>query len=123
MSRAVPEWIGKTPDSAIPPRVRVRVFERDGGRCRSCQRKLAPGDKWQPDHQVALINSGENRESNLRVLCDWCHKQKTRADVAQKARSYKRRKRHYGVRAKKYRWACGKDTPFKKTIGGKVVRR
>lgn len=33
MTRDVEEWIGKTPDSAIPKRVRLRVFERLGGQC------------------------------------------------------------------------------------------
>ena len=31
MSRALPEWIGKTPDAKVPPRVRLRIFLREGG--------------------------------------------------------------------------------------------
>lgn len=41
MTRALPEWIGKTPDTAIPARVRVRVFERFGGICQETGRKIA----------------------------------------------------------------------------------
>ena len=81
MSRSTAEWIGKTDDSAIPPRVRLRVFERAGGRCQGeCGRILTPADKWQADHVTALINGGANRESNLRCICDWCHKLKKRMD-------------------------------------------
>ena len=63
--RSVEEWIGATPDTAIPPRVRLRVFQRAEGRCEECTRKLMPGDQWQADHVVALVNGGANRESNL----------------------------------------------------------
>ena len=31
--RSVPEWIGKTPDSAIPNAVKLRIWFREGGRC------------------------------------------------------------------------------------------
>ena len=38
--RTVPEWIGKTPDTPAPPRVRLRIFETFGGRCAICGRKI-----------------------------------------------------------------------------------
>ena len=31
MARSVAEWVGATPDTPVPPRVRLRVFERDEG--------------------------------------------------------------------------------------------
>ena len=42
MSRAVPEWIGKTPDTKVPPRVRLRVFEKHDGTCHISGRKIRP---------------------------------------------------------------------------------
>lgn len=94
MSRAVTEWIGANDNTAIPPRVRVRVFDRAGGKCQCCTRKLYPGDKWEADHIVALINGGMNREANLQCLCDWCHANKTRSDVATKALTARKRAKH-----------------------------
>jgi hypothetical protein len=41
------------------------------------------------DHIIALINGGENRETNLQILCDWCDPAKTAADVRQKAKVYR----------------------------------
>jgi 5-methylcytosine-specific restriction enzyme A len=37
--RSIPEWIGKTPDSKIPPRVKLRIWERYEGRCHITKRK------------------------------------------------------------------------------------
>lgn len=99
MTRAVPEWIGKTNDTPVPPRVRLRVFEKDKGICQcGCTRRITPGDAWQTDHIVALSNGGENRESNLRTLLFACHRQKTNQDVAEKSRNYRIRARHAGIR-------------------------
>lgn len=96
MSRAVEEWIGKTDDSAIPPRVKLRVFDRCGGRCAKTGVKVRPGH-FQYDHIKALKNGGENRESNLQLLCTDAHKVKTRDDVAEKSKVERVRKKHLGL--------------------------
>lgn len=98
--RTVPEWIGANPDSRIPPRVRLRVFYRDSGICQcGCTRLIHAGEKWQTDHKVALINGGEHRESNLQLLLTKHHGVKTKEDVAEKARNYRKRAKHLGVNA------------------------
>lgn len=97
--RTLPEWIGKTPDSPVPPRVRVRVFERHGGVCHWTGRKIMPGDRWDVDHVKALINGGQNRESNLApILRGKPHKEKTKRDVKIKSRTSDMRKKHLGLR-------------------------
>ena len=98
MTRALPEWIGKHDDQAIPPAVRVRIFERFKATCPKCTRKMEPG-KWQMDHIKALINGGEHRETNLWPLCTSpCHSQKTKADVAEKSKNYRVRAKHNGIK-------------------------
>lgn len=87
MPRSVPEWVGKTDDTPAPPRVRVRVFERCERKCGQCGRKIRPGENWTLEHVIALINSGQNRESNLGVTCDWCLPEKNAADVAEKSKT------------------------------------
>lgn len=96
--RSVPLWSSDNHDAAIPPRVRLRLFEAAGGRCQICGRKLGPADKWQADHILALINGGAHSEANLQVACDWCHKSKSAEDVAFKAKSARIRARHTGLR-------------------------
>jgi 5-methylcytosine-specific restriction protein A len=97
MSRAVDEWIGKTDDTAAPPRVRVRVFDRCNGCCGQCGRKISAGERWTLEHLIALINGGQNRETNLGVTCAWCLPAKNGADVAEKSRVYAKRAKHIGA--------------------------
>ncbi len=118
MPRSVPEWRSDTPNATIPPRVRLRVFERSGGRCEGCSRKLNAGDRWDCDHIVAIINGGEHKESNLRCLCSWCHKAKTAEDVAEKSMVYRKRLKVTGAREKRP-W----NTKWKKKMDGTVVPR
>lgn len=96
--RTVPEWIGKTPDARIPQRVRVRVFLDHEGRCWLSGRKIAPGEPWDLDHKIALINGGEHRESNLAPALRDKHRAKTAEDVAEKAKTYAIRSKHYGAK-------------------------
>lgn len=98
MSRETPEWIGKHDDSPIPPRVRLRIFERHGGRCHISGRLIRAGEPWQCDHIVALANGGEHRERNLAPALTGPHREKTRADVAEKSRNYRKRSKHLGVK-------------------------
>lgn len=122
MTRALPEWTGANPDTPIPPRVRVRIFERYHGACQGCLRKIAAGDKWDCDHIVALVNGGEHRETNLRILCAWCHKKKTAQDVAIKSKTAKVRAKHLGIR-KPSRFPGSRDSRWKKKMDGSVVLR
>lgn len=123
MTRSIEEWIGKTDDAMPPPRVRVRIFDRFDGRCQcGCNRKIFSGEKWQCDHIIALINKGENREFNMHPLLTEHHKGKTADDMAEKSHVYKRRKSHIGIR-KPSRFACSRNSKFKKKITGEVVLR
>lgn len=121
-ARSVPEWIGTTPDTPVPPRVRLRVFERAKSRCHKCRRKIRAGDSWTCEHMTALINwSGEghgNRESNLDVTCEWCLPAKNAADVAEKSRTARVKKKHLGLTKPKRQ-----PSPMKRKMDGTVVWR
>lgn len=94
MARAVPEWIGSTPDAKVPPRVRLRIFERELGKCHLSGRKIRAGELWDLDHKTALINGGEHRESNLFPALRDKHREKTAEDVAEKAKVYAVKSKH-----------------------------
>lgn len=122
-ARSVAEWVGTTPDTQVPPRVRVRVFERDGGKCCECGRKIGPADQWICDHTVAIINGGANREINLRTICGWCDRNvKTPADVAIKSKTARVKTKHLGI-AKRSSFPGARSSPWKAKIGGGWVRR
>lgn len=122
MPRTLPEWVGKTPDTKIPPRVRLRVWERDRGSCRNCNRKIGAGDKWGLDHDMPLILGGEHRESNLRVLCDWCHYAKSTLEVAVKSKVYRIRAKHTGIKRKKNLLPGSKGSGIRRRMSGQVWR-
>lgn len=116
MSRAVEEWKGKTDDTPLPPRVKVRLFESAGGCCAHCGISIRPGNGPAYDHIKALINGGENREANFQVLCVPCHASKTAVDVAEKSTVYEKRAKHLGAKVKKP-WNNG----LRKRMNGTVV--
>ena len=122
MTRSVPEWIGKTDDAKVPPRVKLRIFERHAGCCYWSNIKIRPGMDWQLDHIIALVNGGEHRESNLAPILYGAHKKKTALDMREKARSARIRKRHAGIK-RPSRMPGARNSPWKKKITGEVVRR
>ena len=123
MARSVPEWVAKGDDEPVPPRVRLRVFERFGGICCECGVKIS-GKRWICDHRKAIINGGENRESNLGPIHEACDKTKTADDVAEKSKNARVRAKHLGLRKRKGPPMPGsRDSPFKRKIGGGFERR
>lgn len=53
-----------------------KILDRDGRRCAICSVTA----RLEVDHRRALMNGGDNAPENLGVLCDDCHKAKTRMD-------------------------------------------
>lgn len=124
MTRSVPEWIGKTDDDPIPPRVRLRIFERHRGICHRSGRHIRPGEAWDCDHVIALVNGGMHRESNLAPILADAHKDKTKEDLILKSKVYRKRAAHLGIKPKKGRPIPGsKASGFKRKMNGTVERR
>lgn len=96
--RSVPLWVGATDDSRVPPRVRARIFEREGGRCWLSGRKIMAGERWELEHKIALCNGGPHSEDNLAPALGEPHKIKTKADVREKSKVARLRKRHLGIK-------------------------
>lgn len=113
MTRSVPEWIGKSDDDPIPPRVKLRVWEACGGVCALSGRKIRPGEAWQVDHRVALILGGQHREANLQIVLADAHKVKTAAEMAVKSKVARIAAKHAGTWAKSR--ARFPSRPFPKT--------
>lgn len=97
MARTVEEWIGKTDDQKVPPRVRQRVFDRHNGVCHLTGRAIQPGEKWELEHVHALILGGEHRESNMAPALAAAHKVKTATEMKVRAKTDAVRKKHLGI--------------------------
>lgn len=59
--------------SGVTPALRVRVFRRDGNRCRYCRSCDGP---FELDHVVPVSMGGSSRMSNLVVACRRCNQRK-----------------------------------------------
>lgn len=121
-ARSVPEWIGKTPDTKPPPHVRLRIFDAHKGRCYLSGLKIEAGQPWELDHIKALINGGENRESNLAPALKDKHRAKTAVDVAEKAKVARIRSKHIGAKPRS-RFPGSRQSALKKKINGSVEYR
>lgn len=100
--RTQPEWIGATPNSAPPPRVKQRILDRYDWKCRLTKIDLRPlAGQIDFDHVKALVNGGENRESNLAPIWRPKHREKTAQDVAEKSAVAEIIKHHYGLESPK----------------------
>lgn len=95
--RTVEEWIGKNDDAAIPPRVRLRVFEKFSGICQLSNRKIMAGEAWDLDHIKALWRGGEHRESNLHPVLKQPHREKSAEEQSIQAKCDRIRKKHLGI--------------------------
>lgn len=126
MSRELPEWIADHDDQAIPARVKIRTFDRYGGKCVICTLpivgRMLPA---QYDHAVALVNGGGHRESNLQLLCSPCHAVKTKADVAEKSVTARKRAKHLGLQParKKIQSAGFRKSAPQRTASRPIERR
>ncbi|WP_398480947.1 HNH endonuclease [Tardiphaga sp.] len=74
-----------------------RVFMAHEGVCHLAGRKIKPGEPWDCDHVIALINGGEHRESNLAPALRDKHREKTAEDVAEKSRVYRKAAKNIGI--------------------------
>lgn len=95
--RAVPEWIADHPDQAIPDRVKLRIFDRCGGRCAITGKKLGPGET-DYDHIVSLRRGGEHREGNIHAVWRKAHREKTATENSEDAHVDRMRAKHLGIR-------------------------
>lgn len=107
LGRVPEEWIGKTPDSVPPGRVRDRILRTWGSVCYLSGLPIAPRAPWQAEHVVPLSMQGMNAERNLRPALAKEHAKKTRKEAAERAKADKARRAHNGTK-----------TPPKKPIEG-----
>lgn len=120
--RATKEWIGSSPDTKIPDRVRLRVFKRYGGICYLSGIKIQPGMAWDIEHVIALSLGGEHREGNMRPALRKYHKAKSATDRAAKAKSDRIQKKHFGIR-KPSTMPGSRNSKWKRKMDGTVVER
>lgn len=102
--RSVDLWSSTNPDAAIPARVKLRVFERCGGKCALTGKKLMPGDAYDFDHIIPLALGGAHAEDNLQVVWREAHRKKTAADIGVIRKADRIRTKHLGLKPRSPAW-------------------
>lgn len=123
IGRSVQEWCGATPDSKIPPHVRLRIFERFDGVCQITKRKIRAGDAWAIDHVVPLADGGSHRESNLVPVLEIAHRQKTGQESTARAKVRAIKAKHHSIRPEGPVMPGSKRSRWRKKLSGEVVER
>ncbi len=109
--------------SAFTRTTKLAAWERSGGCCEDCGRKIFPGDGPEYDHIIADEHGGGNRLDNCQVLCVWCHKPKTRADMKVTVRGRKARARHASADKPKRPMPGSRASEWYKPLNGPARRR
>lgn len=84
--------------------VRREARQRANGHCEGagCGCVLTVG-KFDYDHIIPDWMGGEPILTNCQILCDPCHKEKTRQDAADRAKAQRREDAHHGIRLAPHR--------------------
>ena len=105
-------------------KIKAAAFLRANGCCEECASgvKLRTGDIFY-DHRIPDALGGEPTLDNCQVLCRGHHDAKTRTeDVPRIAKAKRVRNKHIGIRGKS-KFACSRDSKFKRKLSGEVVLR
>ena len=121
--RTVEEWHGKTDDSAIPERVKLRIIERQNNKCAITGQTFRAGDKIHFDHRTPLWLGGKNAESNLQAILEAPHIAKTKTEATVRAKINRIKSKALGIRKPKSSFATNKDGQWKRKLNGETVRR
>ena len=107
---------------SISKAMRVRIFDRAAGKCSLCGQKIHVGQRWDVEHQRPISMGGADDETNMAPAHVECHAVKSSEETTLRAKADRVRARHLGIRSPS-KFACSKDSPFRKKINGEVVRR
>lgn len=76
-------------------KVKLAAWNRAGGRCEDCGKKIRPGDGPEYDHSSPAFFGGAATLENCQVLCISCHSRKTSTrdikDIAKGRRQIEKR--------------------------------
>jgi len=107
-------------------KTRNNAFLIAKGRCARCNKKIMAGETWHADHINPDFFEGMNDIANCQVMCIPCHKEKTKTDRKNIAKSHRLQKRERGERGRKRKGSPMMGTlasGWKKPMRGKAHKR
>lgn len=116
--RDVPEWIGRTDNTAPSEGCKRRILDRQGECCAITGVALRDGVKVHWDHKVPLWLGGENRETNLQAITEDAHKAKTATEATVRAKVNRIRSAKHGKKKSGFG-----NQHLKKSVDGTIYDR
>ena len=86
-----------TPRRKLSTKQRIQVFQQGGGRCYLCKQPITPRDTWQIEHSTPFAIGGSDDIKDLLPVHDFCHAEKTKADVTAIAKTKRIFAKHIGA--------------------------
>ena len=121
--RKVDEWLGRSDDANPPTSCKLRILDKQDGRCNTCGVRFDVKVKADFDHIQPLWIGGENRENNLQAICSVCHGKKTATEATVRGKVNRLRSATIEPKKKGRPIDGSKTSPWKRKMDGTVVRR
>ena len=121
--RTVTEWVGRNDDADPPTSCKLRIIDKQEGRCKTCGVSFDVKAKAQFDHITPLWLSGENREANLQALCQPCHGKKTATEATVRGKVNRLRSAKVEPKKKGRPMMGSKASGWKRKMDGTLERR
>ena len=74
-------WARRTGKSPLIPPIKARLVKEQKGRCGICGKFFRPDDIIERDHIIPKAFGGLNRRDNVHVVHNYCHREKTNAEL------------------------------------------
>lgn len=118
------EDVGTTRRGTLSSRRRLQAWERTGGTCVVCDRRIdGVRDRWIVEHIRALELGGPDEIHNLGPAHEACGREKTRDDHTRAAGAKRQKLRHLGANVTTRPMDGSRASAFKRKVDGTVVRR
>jgi hypothetical protein len=118
------EDVGTTVRRRLTPHRRLRVWEKTGGICVLCERKIdGARERWIAEHVRALELGGRDDLENMGPAHEACAAVKTQNDHRRTAQAKRQKIQHIGADITKRPLPFGKASPWKRKLSGEIIPR
>lgn len=116
------EDVGTTKRGSLSRTRKLKIWEREHGKCMVCSVKLMTG-RFIFEHIRPLALGGEDTDENIKLTCLACASEKTKDDMARINKAKRQKASHLGMKQSKTPMPFGRGSKFKRKMDGTVVRR
>lgn len=110
------------PRKRLTDKRRLQLFLEHNGVCCICGQKIVAAT-WIVEHVNPLWRDGKNDQDNLAPAHTDCARAKTKTEAKDRAKGRRIAEKRAGAHQSSRPMPCGRHSPWKKKMDGRVVRR